>query len=196
MLNVNIGGTKGWHKVDPVIKKPWKVLDVAGQPEFKYDLNSGAFFPFGDGDVDNYYSSHTLEHISPELIEFVLNQMHRTLKPGGLVRVVVPDVALAIRKYANGDAKWLHKRQNKATKRHGYPETMLGNLMLWFYSQPKGTTRSGHNTVFDWETLEYYFKRSYFRNIRQLKYGVCCAAFKGMDFPRHEHVSLYLEAEK
>lgn len=196
MLNINIGGTKGWHKIDPAITKLWKVLDVVDEPAFQYNLNSGTFFPFGDGDVDNYYSSHTIEHIIPELVGFVLNQMHRTLKPGGLVRIVVPDVSLAIQKYVDHDKTWLHKRQGKSTKKHGYPETMLGNLMLWFYSQPKGTERSGHNTVFDWETLEYYFRGAGFRNIKRSSFGKGSPIFNGMDFPRHEHVSLYLEAVK
>jgi predicted SAM-dependent methyltransferase len=196
MFNVNIGGTKGWDKVSESVRKNWYVLDVAGRPDYKYDLNSGHFLPFKNNVVDNYYTSHTLEHILPCKIEVVLSEIYRTLKPDGLIRVVVPDAALAIRRYVEGDSKWLMQRQEGARKRHGYPETSLGRLMLWFYSEPKGTTRSGHRIVFDWETLQWYFEKAGFRNITRLKYSECSEVFKGLDFSRHAKVSLYLEAQK
>lgn len=196
IMNINIGGTKHWQKVNPLVRKSWMVMDIAGRPDYKYDLNSGTFFPFGPNSINNYYSSHTLEHIKPELIGFVLAEIYKSLRPGGLIRIVVPDVSLAIQKYVNCDQRWLNEKQGKAAKRHGYPQTMLGHLMLWFYSYPKGTVRSGHNTVFDWKTLEYYFRLIGFKNIKRMQYEKCSPIFKGLDFFRHAETSLYLEAQK
>lgn len=193
-INVNIGGTKHWLKVDEHIRRRWRVLDIAGKPDYTYDLNGGEVLPFKDGSVSNYYSSHTLEHIQPELLPWVISEIHRTLAPGGKIRVVVPDVRLAIRHYLDNDQRWLQQAQGKARKRHGYPDTTLGHLMLWFYSQPKNGKRSGHNTVFDRETLAYCFKD--FAKVHTMSYGIHSEAFTGMDFKRHAPKSLYLEATK
>lgn len=197
MLNINIGGVKGWEKVPSRVRRNWQVLDIAGHPRYRYDLNSGEAFPFKDCTVDNYYCSHTLEHIRPENIQFVLEQILRTLKPSGLIRVVVPDVALALIKYVQNDTQWFGTTaRNKTRARHHYPETLLGYVMLWFYSLPKGTTRSGHNTVFDWSTLAYCFNKAGFRNIRRVAYNENSAVFRDMDFLRHRQESLYMEAQK
>ena len=195
-MNVNIGGTKGWTKINKLVRDRWKIMDVAGIPDFKYDLNSATFFPFNDNMIDNYYCSHTLEHIRPENIAFVLDEMHRTLKQHGMIRIVVPDVRLAIEHYVGNNTSWLKARQEKAQLRHGYPSTNLGRLMLWFYSEPKGSTRSGHNIVFDWETLCWYVTKAKFRNIIAREYSMCAPVFRGLDFKRHAGVSLYLEAQK
>lgn len=197
MLNINIGGTKHWNKISPKTQKCWKILDVKGDPDFLYDLNSSKYFPLKAKVVDNYYTSHTLEHICPQILPFVLNEVYRTLKVGGKIRVVVPDVQLAIQKYVNNDKIWMARnyRLNKI-ERIPYPKTLLGHLMSLFYSIPKGKERSGHNVVFDWRTLHYYFKQVGFGIIVKSKYQRGSGVFKGLDLLMHRDKSLYLEAVK
>lgn len=194
-MNINIGGTKGWAKVAKRIRDKWKVLDIAGIPDFRHDLNSGTFFPLANNVVDNYYCSHTLEHINPENLFLVLDEMHRTLKPNGSVRIVVPDIKLAIKAYLDGRLRWFSEH-DKPTKPNFLPKTILGYLHSWFYSTTKNNSRSGHNMVFDWETLTYYFQRVGFRNIVQSRYDEGSKIFKGLDFKRYRNYSLYLEAQK
>jgi len=55
--------------------------------------------PAADGTVDMVYHSHLLEHLDREIAEAFLSEVHRVLKPGGIVRVVVPDLELYVRKY-------------------------------------------------------------------------------------------------
>jgi len=57
--------------------------------------------PAADGTVDMVYHSHLLEHLDREIAESFLSEIHRVLKPGGIVRVVVPDLELYVRKYLN-----------------------------------------------------------------------------------------------
>lgn len=45
------------------------------------------------------YSSHVLEHLSPEEATALLAEMHRVLAPGGVIRVVVPDLERVARDY-------------------------------------------------------------------------------------------------
>lgn len=47
--------------------------------------------PFADGTVDAVYSSHFLEHVHFGDAQQILREVHRVLKPGGVVRLALPD---------------------------------------------------------------------------------------------------------
>jgi len=92
-LMINIGGTRFY-------KRHWKVMDYRHPKsrhydfpglDYNFDLTSGKPFPIADGSVTYFYSSHTLEHIVPECAQHILNEIHRCLKPGGAVRLTMPD---------------------------------------------------------------------------------------------------------
>ena len=101
-MNINIGGTIGWKNVHEDVRKRWTVLDAAPKSPIQYDLNSRRNFPIDDNSVDNYYASHVLEHVDTFLLPFVFSEIHRTLKPFGRVRIVVPDIRVGIERYRNG----------------------------------------------------------------------------------------------
>ena len=62
-----------------------------------YDLNLG--IPFADETVDVIYHSHLLEHFSRQEGKKFLEECFRTLRPGGLIRIVVPDLATIAKTY-------------------------------------------------------------------------------------------------
>jgi SAM-dependent methyltransferase len=55
--------------------------------------------PYGDETFDVVYHSHVLEHFARKAAFFFLTECHRVLKPGGVVRVVVPDLERIARLY-------------------------------------------------------------------------------------------------
>jgi SAM-dependent methyltransferase len=62
-------------------------------------------FPWADASADVVYSSHTLEHFTrPDGLTF-LKECFRVLKPGGLIRIVVPDLAANVQHYLNGKTR-------------------------------------------------------------------------------------------
>lgn len=61
--------------------------------------------PFGDETLDRVYSEHVLEHVPYETGVFFLKEAHRTLRPGGCIRVAVPDLEDLVAAYHNGDWK-------------------------------------------------------------------------------------------
>jgi len=55
--------------------------------------------PFPDASFDVVYHSHVLEHFSqPDGLRF-LGQLPKVLRPGGLLRVVVPDLERIVELY-------------------------------------------------------------------------------------------------
>jgi SAM-dependent methyltransferase len=64
------------------------------------DVRKG--LPFPGGSVAVVYSSHFLEHLYRDEAAAFLREVYRVLKPAGVCRVVVPDLADAVRDYADG----------------------------------------------------------------------------------------------
>lgn len=77
----------------------WTNLDFHGDGVHVTRANLLAGFPFPDSSFDAVYSSHVLEHFSPEQGSFLVKESHRVLKPGGILRTVVPDLEDSCREY-------------------------------------------------------------------------------------------------
>ena len=195
MININIGGTKGNKKYSEVIRRNWKIMDASPGAEYEYDLNSGKVISMDDAFVDNYYTSHTLEHVNTFRIPFVLSEIFRTLKPKGKIRIVVPNIRIGMQLYLNGAGI---RNKKYCTPDPGLPKTDLGYFMGWGQGRDRGKNQyySGHRTIFDLETLDLYLRQAGFRYIYDLAYNVCSSVFKGLDFSRYEGWSLFMEAEK
>lgn len=70
--------------------------EMAGEVR-PHDLRKG--IPYPDGSVDAVYHSHMLEHIDHDAVPGFLAEVRRVLKPGGVHRIVVPDLELQAREY-------------------------------------------------------------------------------------------------
>ncbi len=91
----------------------WVNLDLhpAGANVQRWDLQRK--LPFSDGSFDVVYHSHVLEHFSKaEGLRF-LGECHRVVRPGGIIRVAVPDLEKIARLYIEafdrslaGDSMW------------------------------------------------------------------------------------------
>lgn len=94
--------------------------------------------PYADSTIDYVYTSHFLEHLSQSAAQKLLVEVFRVMKPGGLLRVVVPDLAIAVRQYvaatqanphdANAATEFLHFLQ---LSRPGTRDPHL-----WMYDAP------------------------------------------------------------
>ncbi len=62
-------------------------------------LNLGRRFPFADDSVDNAFSAHVFEHLYRDHAVSCAREICRVLKPGGVFRVSVPDLDLAVSAY-------------------------------------------------------------------------------------------------
>jgi len=77
----------------------WTNFDLvpAGPGVVACDLTRG--IPLPDAQCDAVYHSHVLEHLRPDDALPFLRECRRILKPGGVLRVVVPDLEQACREY-------------------------------------------------------------------------------------------------
>ncbi|CAL80634.1 conserved hypothetical protein; putative S-adenosyl-L-methionine-dependent (SAM)-methyltransferase [Bradyrhizobium sp. ORS 278] len=55
--------------------------------------------PFADASMSAIFSAHVFEHLFPDEIERLVLEAHRVLAPGGVCRVVVPDVERIVALY-------------------------------------------------------------------------------------------------
>jgi SAM-dependent methyltransferase len=90
LLNFGCGGTfhPNWTNLDSSSISPHVI---------EHDLRKP--FPFTDGTFDAVYGSHVLEHFEPAAARNLLLECRRILKPGGIVRLAVPDLEAIVRLY-------------------------------------------------------------------------------------------------
>jgi predicted SAM-dependent methyltransferase len=91
----------------------WTNVDVTPRDEgvIAHDLRSAV--PFPEKSFDVVYHSHLLEHLPRNEAPAFLAECYRVLKPGGVLRVVVPDLEQIARLYLqalqaslDGDRQW------------------------------------------------------------------------------------------
>jgi SAM-dependent methyltransferase len=60
--------------------------------------------PYPDASFRAAFGSHVLEHLTPGEAEALLRELHRVLRPGGILRLAVPDLDAVIAAYDPADA--------------------------------------------------------------------------------------------
>ena len=114
-LKLNIGcgtsGIDGWVNID---NSPSILLSrfpfgrrIFRTPDWPRDVRRADVrkrIPFPDSSVSCIYSSHTFEHFTYEESLAVARECFRVLRPGGILRIVVPDLGIMVRDYLAGVA--------------------------------------------------------------------------------------------
>jgi predicted SAM-dependent methyltransferase len=195
-MKIDIGGLKNRNTMGG----EWKIMDCVIHPavDIVFNLNVHYVFPLEDASVDYYYMSHTLEHVKPKRIPIILEEIYRTLKKGGIFRVIVPDFERLLHLYFYEPERLFKKGLPQGPE--WYPQTKLGKVLAWMQTPDtyvKGAfNRSGHKMIFDYETLTYYLRNAGFENTYRTAFNECVEAFIGKDLSTHKSKSIYVEAEK
>lgn len=86
VLNLNLGsGTSR--------KQDFLSVDLYADADVQWDLTQP--LPLEDGEVDNIYASHLIEHFSKAEWELVRKEWARVLKVGGTIEIHCPDIVQA-----------------------------------------------------------------------------------------------------
>ena len=87
----------------------WVNIDVYPAP---LAMNVLWGLPFADSSVQYVFVSHLLEHLFfPRDVKPFLAEVRRVLAPGGVIRVVVPDIEQCIEAYRNNDQSFFASRR-------------------------------------------------------------------------------------
>lgn len=83
-----------------VYHSDWTNVDLNGAEGItQHDLYNG--IPFEDEAFDAVYTSDLIEHLHRRYVPEFLRECYRVLRPGGLIRVAIPDLEAAARSYLN-----------------------------------------------------------------------------------------------
>jgi SAM-dependent methyltransferase len=161
-------------------KDGWVNVDLAGYP-VEAAWNLARPLPLPDGSAEAIFHEHLLEHLTLEEGLAFCRECHRLLRPGGVLRIGVPDAGAAARSYAEDPAAFLE------LARPGRPTAMLALQELFYYP--------GHHTMYDAETLGLVLRAAGFEEPRQCRFGE--SSFEpAPDSPHREAETLYMEARR
>lgn len=153
-LKVNVGcgqePFQGWVNLD---RDPGVKADIV------WDVTNG--LPFDTDSCAFIYSEHFLEHIPVVDGVRFLAECHRSLQPGGVVRIGMPSLQEVVRQYYENDwatQPWLEKYGYTWIKTRA--EFMNINFREW-----------EHQWLYDAEELERRLKEAGFTRIESVNWG-------------------------
>lgn len=140
--------------------------------------------PFEENTFFAVYGSHVLEHLYRSEADTLLAECRRILKPGGVLRLVVPDLHALVQNYlknTNGGstsqseqapADWLNER---LAFRSAQPPG--GNLAFKAYGFWKDF--HSHKWMYDADSLSHYFENAGFASVMKKEYR--CSEIRGIE---------------
>lgn len=106
--------------------------------------------PFSDHSVDYLYCSHFLEHLSRQDALHLLKEARRILKPGGIFRICVPDLAYAVSLYGKGETKKM--------------------LESYFFVEDLDSSMARHRYMYDYDLLKAALDEAGFAGVVRCAY--------------------------
>ena len=175
----------------------WINLDLQPAPGCVFwDCRRG--LPFSDNAVTSIYSEHTFEHFDLETeAKAFLRECRRCLRPGGVLRLVVPDAGAYLRAYGQTWTPLAAMRPLEPTA-EGWRDTWLGDVYQTQMQLINAVFRQGeeHKYAYDEETLIQILREAGFSRIIPQKFAVSVDEQMAPDNEARRTESLYMEALK
>ncbi len=136
-------------------KEGWVNVDLLGA-HVEVAWNVTRPLPFVEGCADVIFHEHILEHLSLEQGLSLLHECHRVLRPGGILRIGVPDAGAYALSYAG-------KGDLLSRVRPGRPTPLLALQEVFYWD--------GHRVAYDAETLVYVCRAAGFADVEPRQFG-------------------------
>lgn len=164
-------------------------LDVMAMPGgVRWDCRRS--LPLADGAARGIRMEHFAEHLEPrEELPALLADCHRALVPGGIVRVIVPDLAAYVRAYLTPGLSGFEALAVPIPFPEDLP-TRMDVVAFNFHQWHE------HQWGYDAESLGLRLERAGFREVRQVAFGQGGDARLAADRAEHAPYSLYMEGRK
>jgi len=187
-IRLNLGASpiwfkKGWYIVDHKIKKTNKTT-IAGD---------AANIDLPDESCSVVFCSHVFEHIPHYRLPIILSEINRILEPGGVFRILIPDLELLCKKYVEKDIDFFMKA--KLEDENIRTDLGIGGMLMNFIVSPGQDTilldrnisefigGYAHIYSYDFEMLKIMLKRLGFLNIIRSEF--CSSSVEEMREPLH-----------
>jgi len=140
MIKLNLGC--GWRNFG----LDWVHIDGGSYPHL--DSTDIINLPYPDNSVDIIYSSHTIEYFNRTEVKDVLSIWYNKLKPGGILRLAVPNFEVLAKLYV--------KNKISLSQVLGplYGQMLMGDETIY------------HKTTYDYKSLESLLLDLNFNNIK------------------------------
>ena len=190
LINIGVGesGLEGWVNVDCYANKGVNCL-----------FDARKRLPFPSNSARAIFTEHFFEHIDyTEEVPYFLSECLRVLKPGGVLRIIVPDAEKFLRSYVNdadgGWAEMAKMRLMNSERREEWSDTVYNTRMEVI----NAVFRSGfsHKYAYDYETLEFLLLKYGFKTAMRQAYGRTQLPELNIDLAIREAESLYVEGVK
>jgi SAM-dependent methyltransferase len=135
-----------------------------------------------DSSLDACISTSTLEHIPEESLRAILKELRRVLRPGGVLRVGLPDLERAIEAWLRQDKAYFYIPDDETC-------TLGGKLIvqaIWY-----GSTR----TPFTWDFFHELATKAGFREVTRCKFRHTAGPWADIvELDNRERETLFVES--
>ena len=160
-LKINL--CSGEVKIDGFIN-----VDVWAKPDIYLDLED-SLIPLPNSSAKVVVMMSAINYFTRDRALLILKDIHRILKPSGILRVGVQDLKLISKKYIDKDREFFF--QKKIDGKDRFPgETFADKFNYFFYRGFSGIKGKHHKYMFDYETMEKMFSQAGFKNIKNKKF--------------------------
>ena len=166
----------------------YQFIRFARENDIEYgDATKG--LPLQDESVDVLYSSHMLEHLDRDEADKFLKDAFRVLRPGGIIRIAVPDIKKQVEQYnESGDADVFIESTHLCVRR---PRSLGQRLRLLLV----GTRH--HQWMYDGNSLSRLLQKLGFVKTEVMPAGQTrISGHDPLDLRERVSESVYVEAEK
>ena len=162
----------------------WLNSDMHQLPGVDLCCDIRAGLPLATDSIDYAVAHHALQDLAwPDLVP-ALRQLHRVLRPDGVLRLGLPDLERAIDAYRRGDHAYFHVPDEDARSLGGKLITQI----VWY-----GSVR----TPFTFDFVEELLAHARFRRVTRCAFKQTASRYREIvALDNRPRESLYVEAEK
>jgi predicted SAM-dependent methyltransferase len=145
-----------------------------------------------DASIDFIYHEHFLEHLPLSAARVLLRECHRVLRPGGRMRVSVPDLEEHVRRYLAGGT-------GQDERFADYRSAFFGEPLLQSPGELLNLAMRGweHQYLYDQRDLEHMLAKAGFTGMQRMEPSASdVEVFRAVETRPPEHANLILEASK